>query len=47
MIYTCVQRICQKPVWSIDHTPLYVASPLVGGTTIQDNQFTDLCSCKL
>jgi hypothetical protein len=28
MTYTSIQRICQKAVWSIDHTALNVASPL-------------------
>jgi hypothetical protein len=28
MMYTCIQRFCQKPVWSVDHTALSVAPPL-------------------
>jgi hypothetical protein len=31
MTYTSIQRICQKVVWSIDHTSLNVAPPLRGG----------------
>jgi hypothetical protein len=45
IIYTSIQRICQKPVWSIDHTAINVAPPLVEAVEAPLQEHAAVAAC--